>query len=237
LEKLLKVYFDKVEYYDWATDTDTAYSMSDVVFTPTQLPNWQTEGTLPELLDEVKDFAALYAYFRNNKLYVGPLSWPELQTNNFLFAYQQNIINSDLKYQREENIQYRIEMYNVKHGDRQRIANGSREYFGDEDGEIKKMFVSGFDFSEKNKITEKQLAELRTRAETELKKYKYTGYSGSFTTFGAPVVYHGDIVQIFDPNYTNDDRNGNYLIRQVDRDYDVSSAKYRQKIYVYQKVL
>jgi hypothetical protein len=237
LEKLLKCYFEKVEYFDWETGTYKTYSLADAVYTQIDLPNWQTEGTLPELLDELKDFAAIYAYFRNNKLYVGPLSWPELQTTNFLFAYQQNIIDSDLKYQREENVRYRIEMYNVKHGDRQRIANGSREYFGDDDGEVRKMFVSGFDFNEKNKITENQLVELRKRAETELKKYKYTGYSGSFTTFGAAVVYHGDIVQIYDPNYTNDDRNGNYLVRQVEREYDVASAKYRQKIYVYQKVL
>ena len=82
-----------------------------------------------------------------------------------------------------------------------------------------------------NITDEKKLKEL---AESELKKFKYTGYSGSFTTFGEPVVYHGDIITLKNPKMP--ERNGKYLVRAVERTYDAEAAKYRQKIYINEKI-
>lgn len=239
LDKALKAYFEKVEYYDWDTDSMKKYSLSDVTYEKMELSGYQSEGhvSLAALFDALKDYASINAFWRDSKLYIGPYSWPVLQKTKFLFAFRQNIIDAtDLAYQRAENVKYRIEMYNVKDGKQQKIMNGDDEFFGDYEGEVRKMHVTGFDFDKKNKTTEKQLEELRKRAEKELSRYKYTGYSGSFDTFGAPVAKIADIVELYDPNYTGDDRNGSYLVKGVDREYDASKAQYRQKIYVHQKI-
>lgn len=47
----------------------------------------------------------------------------------------------------------------------------------------------------------------------QLYKYHYTGFKGSFTTFGFPFVQWNDNVNILDPTYS--DRNGQYKVKSV----------------------
>ena len=73
-------------------------------------------------------------------------------------------------------------------------------------------------------------AELEKIAEESIKTLRYDGYSGSFLTFGQPMVNHGDIVEIEDLKYN---RAGQYLVKRVLRTFGAQG--YRQKIYLDRK--
>jgi hypothetical protein len=55
--------------------------------------------------------------------------------------------------------------------------------------------------------------------------WKDTGFRGSFTTFGSPIVRHGDRVKLVDP--VINDRNGFYIVKSVETSFGQNG--YRQK--------
>ena len=66
----------------------------------------------------------------------------------------------------------------------------------------------------------------------QLAKLKYTGYKGSFVTFGEPYVTHGDIVKLTSKKMP--ERNGNYLVKSVKRSWGMEGS--RQEIEIEAKV-
>mgnify|MGYP001439708446 CR=1 FL=1 len=75
-------------------------------------------------------------------------------------------------------------------------------------------------------------AEAKKRLEQEAERLMYTGYRGSFTTFGSPDFRHGDIVDIVDPVFP--DREGRYLAKAVKTTF--GEGGYRQEITLESKV-
>lgn len=73
---------------------------------------------------------------------------------------------------------------------------------------------------------------LKELAERELENFRYTGFRGSFTTFGEPFVNHGDKIELVDANIP--DRNGLYIVEEVERTFGFNG--YRQKIKIATKV-
>jgi hypothetical protein len=70
--------------------------------------------------------------------------------------------------------------------------------------------------------------DLETVANTELQKLKYNGYKGSFSTFGTPVVKHGDTVTLIDRLYP--EREGTYSVKAVNTGFGTSG--YRQTVFL-----
>ena len=54
---------------------------------------------------------------------------------------------------------------------------------------------------------------LKTYAEQQLEKFKYTGWRGEFTTFVNPFIKHGDAVKLSSQKVP--DANGTYLVKRV----------------------
>jgi hypothetical protein len=227
VEQVLSVFFENVLYQ--TTDYDKSFRpIEDVKFSKIDLPGYRSEGeiSLVQFFDDLKKYTSAYTFFREGKLYIGLQSWPEFQNVISNFAFQQNIIDGgDLKFQREDEIKYRVEITNIKDGKQTKLANGRLEYFGDADGEVKQWFLYNFDTKQKDQL--KQLQDIATSA---VARFKYTGFTGSFTTFGVPVVQHGDFINLYDPDDANLERNGQYLVMGVKRIFDASSASYRQTI-------
>jgi hypothetical protein len=93
--------------------------------------------------------------------------------------------------------------------------------FGDKDGELRTLNVFGASAKDMEDI-----------AQEYLKKFKYKGYRGSFTTFLLPRVQHGDTVKMVDTSIP--DGNGVYLVKKVITKFGMRGAT--QEIFLDAKV-
>jgi hypothetical protein len=66
----------------------------------------------------------------------------------------------------------------------------------------------------------------------DLEKFRYTGFRGTFKTFGVPIVRHGDKVQLVDPVIK--DRNGLYIAKGIETTFGLDG--YRQQIELGERV-
>jgi hypothetical protein len=154
----------------------------------------------------------------------------EATTHNFVF--QQNIISDELDYQRRDDVKLSAvcNSLNTKAGKTNKkgqtkqvkerlsvlvyadpltgnfkyiVKQKDKEFPENTEGERRTLFFP-------NISSAKELAELGAR---ELRKFFYTGFKGSFTTFGIPYVKQGDNVRIKDRILP--DRDGAYKVKGV----------------------
>lgn len=159
-------------------------------------------------LDTLKTEYGFYAYFVNGVLNVG-LASDASDTQNINFKFEENIIDdSNLKYQRENDIRLKVKAESIdsKTNERKTIE------VGDDDGALK-------DF----KIQNATLAELKTFANLKLAEFKYEGYTGHFTTFGELYIRHGDAAQLTSKRYP--EKNGLYQCKSVKRIFGMNGYK------------
>jgi hypothetical protein len=79
---------------------------------------------------------------------------------------------------------------------------------GDKDGDIRTQF-----FWSENKGKDLDLENLKKQALQRLKRLKYDGWRGSFSSFGLPYLQHGMAVQLKDNVIP--ERTGVYLVKSV----------------------
>jgi hypothetical protein len=183
-----------------------------------------TNVSVSRILEDLRSTYGLYSYFRNNEigdtiLHVGFPS--DASTGNTVeFEFENNIIDdSNLIYQIEDDIFYKIVVKLIDQD------NNVTEYtYGDTDGSQRTFHVY-WDTTKPKPDTEKIGKE-------NLAKLKYTGYKGSFVTFGEPYVTAGDIVKLTSKKMP--ERDGNYLVKGVKRSWGMEGS--RQEIEIEQKV-
>lgn len=183
------------------------------------LGKFRTEGspTPAQILEGLRKEYLIKSFFRGGTLYAGLAFWPELQqTPAPVFTFQKDIIDHDLTYQDERDVKLKVEAISINPDNSKTTVE-----VGDSDGEKRTLHYY-------NKTT----TELKKIAEADLKRFKYTGFRGKFTTFGEPLVNHGDQVELVDPNIP--DRNGKYIVKEVERTFGLSG--YRQIIHLEVKV-
>ncbi len=93
-------------------------------------------------------------------------------------------------------------------------------------------FYNGYGNINTFKIPYLTLKELTNLCENRLKGLNYTGYRGTFKTFGEPVIKVNDDVQIINKKVT--EMQGRYRVRSVNTTYGVNEG-YRQNIEVSKK--
>ncbi|MCM1034108.1 MAG: hypothetical protein NC038_01165 [Paludibacter sp.] len=125
-----------------------------------------------------------------------------------------NIVKSDLTFQRKEDLHLQItatstdrtgKKLTVQVGDTGSDASKRTLHFGSE-------------------IQTEQA--LHDRANAELERCAYDGYTGKITGFGSPQVKAGDAVRLIDPN--NPEREGTYLVKAVKITYAVGKGFRRE---------
>lgn len=164
--------------------------------------------TPAKILNEIKKNYFQKFWFREGKLYAGLAYWNQTQKMH-RFHFQKNIIRHDLEYILEEDVKVKLKIVAVNE------KNERKEYeFGDPDGEARTIHF----YNEKGDYSE--------LAKEEIKRIKFTGYRGTFETFGSPFVNHGDVVELTDEDYP--ERNGSYLVKEVTRAFGDNG--YRQVI-------
>lgn len=170
-----------------------------------------TRDTVAQELAELQREYGLMAYFRliDNEpiLYVG-FTYPFDAQLTESFIHAKNIIAEELEYRRAEDIKLKVKAVSVQ-ADNKRIE----VTVGDKDGELRSVYRYNIDRDA-----------LKTFATSELERFKFSGYQGSFTTFGEPAVRKTDKAHLI----AQAGNEGKYLIKSVTIDFGMSG--YRQKI-------
>lgn len=200
--------------------------------------------TVAQFLAKLRKDAFMFAYFRGTELRVGSLIYIESEAKNKTFRFQDNIINSDLTFSNKNDIILSAVASNhiqentgktTKDG-QAKTRNARIEVLVTIKNDIvtSKVIKKG-DKPDPNTDGErrtftfleaKNTSDLIKLAEAQLRKYYFTGFKGSFTTFGTPYVQFGDNAVLV--NDVLSDENGIYKIKAVD--YSGGVDGYRQKI-------
>ena len=169
------------------------------------------KNTVAEELNEMKSKYGLRAYFRTingqSKLYVG-LGYPFDNRKKESFIYGQNLISEDFVYRIAEDVKIKVKAISIDDKNKRTEIET-----GDKDGELYTVYHDNIGIDE-----------LRKFAESELKRFKTTGFKGSFETFGEPFVNKCDIAHI----EASDNNKGDFLIKKVEINFGMNG--YRQKI-------
>lgn len=170
-----------------------------------------TKNTVAEELNELKNEFGLRAYFRNDAgqpyLYVG-FTYPFDGRKRGRFLFGENIIEEDFVYRIAEDVRIKLKAISIDDKN-QRIE----VEIGDKDGELYTVYKYNVGRDE-----------LRRFAESELVRFKTTGFKGNFTTFGEPMMRKCDIAYI----KAIDGNEGYFLVKKVEVNFGMEG--YRQKI-------
>lgn len=160
-----------------------------------------------EAMEKLKKKFGLAAYFRGHQLYVGIAYVPAKQEVEYEIG--RNVITDQLTYRHEDDVKYKVKITSV-------LKNNDRIEFeiGDTDAEVRSLFYYN--------ITDRTI--LKQKAETEIKKYKYTGFDGNLTSFLIPFAEPNMTAVLTDNDYP-DLRNGKYVIDSVVTTYGIKGGR------------
>lgn len=174
-----------------------------------------SNATPAQVLDYLKQNYTLKSWFRGGKLYVGLAYVPALQRTHVI-RFERNVVQHNLEYLRQEDVKIKLKAISMK------PDNSKTEVeVGDADGEQRTVYF--YDVPE---------SDLRSMAEKEIERLRYEGYRGSMTTFLAPQVNHGDVVDLRSTSYP--ERDGRYLVRSVTTRFGMEGG--RQEIELDSKI-
>lgn len=195
--------------------------------------------TAAQVLQRLQKTYGFEFYFKGNELRGGTKIYIEEEAQTQIFGFQENIIEDNLEYSRKEDIVLSAKAFNTitesggvckdgsvktkkvrlevlvtmiqnpistKERDQYilKVKNKDETLPENTEGERRT-----FHFPDAN--TAEQLGKM---AYEKLKYYYYTGFKGTFTTFGLPFMAQGDNAQIRDKKLP--ERNGTYRIKGVD---------------------
>lgn len=181
--------------------------------------------TVAQVLDRLRKDYKVESWFRGDGLHSSAIVYFPNEGNTNVFVFQKNIISDQLQYTRIDDVRLGFNAFSIQKeelhqnnskGKRQTLHKRLQTFVGDKDGEIRTQFFFGA----------KTVDELKKLAEERLLKFRYEGFKGKFVTFGEPVTFHGDKVEIRDTVLP--ERNGTYFVRGVETTFGQNG--YRQEI-------
>jgi hypothetical protein len=176
------------------------------------------------------------------QLFSGPFVVYQTPGNTYSFVFQQNIIDDELEYARQDDVVLSALAYSVNRVEveattkdgatktkHQRLEclvtyqNGkftakinppgqNADFPANYTGERRCLYF--WNVTDPNKLV--------ALAKSELQRYYYSGLRGKFTTFGVPFVRQGDIADIYDTILP--ERNGRYMIKSVQYKFSVNDG-------------
>lgn len=204
--------------------------------------------TAAQVLARMRKELKFESYFRGKELRIGLPIYYEDEARTLDFAFQENIIASDLKYTRKDDVILSAVVKTLTDKKPSKKTKDNEQKAGTESKEIL-IYTKpdgSFDYITKQPFPENTQGERRTLFYTnvdekqmfelgkaDLQKYYYTGFKGDFTTFTLPFVKHGDNVNITNPKLP--DQNGQYKVKGV-RYYGSDTIGARQQITVDYKI-
>jgi hypothetical protein len=183
--------------------------------------------SLVKVLSELKSKYKIWSWFRNGVLNSGLTFVPGTGTEQ-KFNFQTNVISGQNLEKLDES-----EINTVAHGvSTQKDGTKIELYTFYEDGKIvTREGNPGGDLNTMS-IPNRTKSQLQELLERWLPNLYYTGFAGTITTFGEPVVKHGDIAVISDDKFPEKD--GKYIIKAVRITF--GQGGYRQVITLDQEI-
>ena len=207
----------------------------------TNIGDFTTENeTIAEVLNRLQKDFRLESFFRGNELRCGFIVYYPEDIKENVFKFQYNIIGDDLLYKRKDDIIIGIEANAYKQTQTGKTNKDGTKKFKTE----KVSYFGYFKNNELNIVSvdkkpatfdgEIRTISLRDMPENQVKEYvtkeinrvTYDGWRGKFTTFGLPLVKHGDIVQLIDEVIP--ERTGKFMVKGVQTNFGVGG--FRQEI-------
>ena len=168
-----------------------------------------SKATRADVLYHLKHEYLLQSWFRDGKLYCGLAYFPETSKKHKI-VFEKSVISHNLQYRNEEEINIKLKVINIT------PENKKEEYeFGSKDGDVRTIHYYN-----------RSKSDIELLAKEDLKKMKFTGWQGSFTTFGVPEINHGDEIELLSNEYP--ERDGNYLVKSVRTTF--GNGGYRQEV-------
>jgi hypothetical protein len=209
-------------------------------FTSTKVGDFTTRNeTIAQVLDRLQKDFRFESFIRDNELRCSYIVYYPQDIKESIFKFQYNIISDDLLYKRTDDVKIGIEAKSVELTSKGSNKDGTTKYKTNKihyfayydkkelkivpiddkpsafDGEIRTLYSM--------KMPESQL---KVYLEKEIKRITYNGWRGEFTTFGLPLVKHGDIAHIIDEIIP--ERTGKFMIKSVKTEFGMNG--FRQKV-------
>jgi len=170
------------------------------------------QATGAEVFDALRKDYGIRCFFRAGTLVAGD-PYKALDTApRHAIAMQGNVVSHDLQYVRAQDVRIKVRAISHIEGKKKGRKRIVKE-FGDKlDGELRTLNFVG--------VSE---ADLIQRGEAELKRLRFDGYRGTVTTFGIPLVEHGDVVTIQDGDYP--ERAGDFAVDKVSKSFGTGGSR------------
>lgn len=159
--------------------------------------------SVASVLEKLKEQYGIVSFVRQGKLIVGTPyneSWRGNDAYKVHYHFQKNIIDNDLTFKNKKDVKVKIECISIQsNGTVQKFVYPNKEA----EGELHTLHAN-------NNLSQ---SELKKFAEEQYNKFLYTGFRGTFLTFGSPYCDHGYIAELEDDFYP--EKKGAYLIDKV----------------------
>jgi hypothetical protein len=169
------------------------------------------QATGAQVLEAIRKDYGIRSFFREGTLVAGDPYKARTKATRHMLAFQRNVISNDLTYARAQDFRIRVRAISHVTGPRKGKKRVVKE-FGDPDGELRTLNFSGVPADQ-----------LEARAKAELARLRFDGYRGTLTTFGVPLVEHGDIVVLQDPDYP--EREGAFAVDKVSKSFGTGGSR------------
>lgn len=162
-----------------------------------------------KILEKIKSTYGLYAYFRGNTLYAGfAYQIKESSSTTVRYQFQKNIVYDNLEYRQSADAKIRVKAISLQKDNKKVIA-----FSGEDKGGTHTLHLP---------IGLNQQA-VQQQADAEAKRLKFDGYRGSLVGFYKPVVRHGDVCEVIDPEWP--EREGRFLVDRVVTQFGVNGIR------------
>lgn len=209
-------------------------------FTSTTVGSFTTKNeTIAQVLDRLQKDFRFESFIRDNELRCSYIVYYPQDIKENIFKFQYNIISDDLLYKRTDDIKIGIEAKSIelssngtnKDGTSKKKTNKIHYFAYYDKKELKIVPIdekpSAFDGEIRTLYSMKMPeAQLKVYLEKEIKRITYDGWRGEFTTFGLPLVKHGDIAHIIDEIIP--ERTGKFMVKSVKTEFGMNG--FRQKV-------
>ncbi len=231
----------------------TGYTVVDGVqgSIQTNVGDFRTQNeTVAQILERLRRDGGIYSYFRGNELRCSGIVYYPQDRNEEIFNFQdqtqpgEGLIHSpdQLEYTRKEDLNIAVKAHSEfitagtgfnKDGT-DKTKRKRLEVMVTKNGVLNKEAERSFqgDIINIPVLGATSLAYLTKKAQEYLPKFYYTGFKGAFTTFGQPMMRHGDAAILVDKIQT--ERSGTYLIKQVSTSFGMGGFK--QKILLHLRI-
>lgn len=155
-----------------------------------------------QVLTRLRKDYGLHSRFDKNKTLVVGFPVSIIPTEKHLININRNVRAKKigLEYVKAEDLRVLLKGISINDGGKRVVKT-----FGKNGGTVRTLHLG-------TNLTENEIDYL---LEKNYKSLNFDGYKGKIPTWGLPLTYAGDAVDITDPNYENSERNGDYLIEAV----------------------